>query len=333
MNEKLKSIAVLILSISLISLIIVVFYFYKQIHEENINLRNEIVEFKNISETIARSSVKWVTKDDLNNHLKNILTKDEVDIIKKDLSILNSRLFSVGQTVGTIRSHIVKLENSTKEGPENQVVVCNDGRIIDVYGYTKKAQIKELIDSNAAPLASVQFNASKDKPWSYEVFKRDYKISTVIGKKDSGQLTFHQKLQYVVPEVDKNKTYNIDILSSEFSQTQLKNSMFWFNPILDFNVFLGGEIYKFNNNENISYGVDAGLSLSSYGETRADSWFRLFRLGIGYDFGRHLVGLSVAPIMFNAGKPLPLLTNLYIGPRLSVDSSGLLLNVGIGSQF
>jgi hypothetical protein len=159
-----------------------------------------------------------------------------------------------------------------------------------------------------------------------------------VGKKDDGQLSFHHKLTYSLPDKEKDKKYAIELLSSDFIQTPLNNTMYWFNPILDIGAFAGGNVLSFANwsdNPNVvSFGMDLGLTLSSYGETKSDSWFRLFRLGVGYDAQRKAGHFSFAPITFNIGKPLPLITNLYISPSLAIDTAGgLIIALGLGVQL
>lgn len=338
-GNRFNSILTSFVAVLAIGLIVVAYFTWKSLREENQALRSEIVEAKKLTDTLIRSSTKWATKDDVTSSLSVLVTKEDLKAIQNDLDRLGSRLSAVGQTIGTIKAKIAQLESSDREGPENPVATCSDGKIIDIHGYTKKPQIKELEDSNKAPLASVQFDASKDKPWSYESYKRDFKIVTVVGKKDDGQLTFHQQLQYSVPDKNKDKVYNIELLSSEYMQVPLKNQMFWLNPVLDLNVFVGGNFHTFilgggRPDSVFSFGADIGLSLSSYGETKADSWFRLFRLGIGYDAERQSMHVSFAPFAFNVGKPLPLLTNLYLTPQVAIDSAGgVLLGIGIGPSF
>lgn len=338
-GSRLNSILTAFVAVLAIGLIIVAYFTWKSLRDENQLLRNEIVESKKLTDTLIRSSTKWATKDDVVAALSGLVTKEDLNKIQNDLNSLGSRLSAVGQTIGTIKAKIAQLEASDREGPENPVATCSDGKIIDVHGYTKKPQIKELEDSNKAPLANVQFDASKEKPWSYEAYRRDYKVVTVVGKKEDGQLTFHQQLQYSVPDKNKDKSYNIELLSSEYLQVPLKNQMFWFNPILDVNIFVGGNLYPFAQwsgrpDSMFSFGADIGLSLSSYGETKADSWFRLFRLGVGYDAERRAGHFSFAPFAFNIGKPLPLLTNLYLTPQIAIDTAGgLILGLGIGPHF
>jgi len=339
-TSKFNSVVTLIGVVLIAGLIVVGYFAWKSLSDENQKLRNEVVEFKQLTDTLVRSSNKWATKEDLEQQLKGMLNKEDLKALESDMSSLDSRLSAVGQTIGTIKRKVAAIEASDKVGPENSnPVTCEDGKLVDVYGYTKKPQIKELTDSNEAPVAEVEFNAAKEKPWSYEVYKRNHKLVTVVGRKDSGQLTFHHKLEYSVPDKDLNKQYKIELLSSDYIQVPLKSKMFWLNPKLDLNLFAGGNVYGFVQGPGrpesiVSFGADIGLSLSSYGETEIDSWFRLFRFGIGYNSERQAAHFSFAPFAFNIGKPLPLLTNLYLTPQLGIDTAGgLTVNLGIGPQF
>jgi hypothetical protein len=338
--SKFNSVATIVGVVLVLGVIVVGYFAWKSISEENTRLRNEITAFKHLTETLVRSSNKWATKDDLKTEMKDLLSRKDLKSLENDMESLDARLSAVGRTVGSIKRKVSELEKSDSEGPENpNVEKCDDGRIVDTHGYTKKPQIKELKNSQEAPVAKVQFDAAKKKPWQYDVYRRDHRLVTVVGKKESGQLTFHHKLEYSIPGIDPETLYPIDLVTSDYMQLPLKNSLYWFNPILDLNFFGGWRPYGFADGPGkssgiISIGVDAGLSLSSYGETRADSWFRLFRIGAGYNAERRAAHFSFAPFAFNLGKPLPLLTNLYLTPQLGIDTAGgLTINLGIGPQF
>ena len=339
-GSKFTAILVVVAVILILGLVIVGYFAYKSLMDENARLQSEVVEFKQLTQTLVRSSNKWVTKDDLANDLKTFMTKEDLAAVQSDIKKLGANLTAVGRTVGSISRKVAALERSDSEGPENpNVVVCEDGKLVDVHGYTKKPQIKNLTDINTAPVAKVEFDASKKAPWSYDVHKRDYYVTTVVSQKDSGQMVFHHNMTYTVPDVTKDKKYKVDLISSDFSQAQLESKMFWLNPKVDANFFAGGAVYRFAEGPGrpdsiVSLGVDVGLSLSSYGPTEVDSWFRLFRFGLGYNIERQAGHLSFAPFALNIGKPLPLLTNLYLTPQIAVDTGGgLTINVGIGPQF
>lgn len=338
-DNKLSSILIFILVILVVASIIAGYYVYKSLSDENAKLRSDITQFKKLTESLVRSSTTWATKDDLKNDLKGFLKKEDLESLENDIKKLGTDLTAVGKTVGVIGRKVVQLEASDREGPENpNVEVCDDGRLIDIHGYTKKPQIKLLTDMNLAPLAEVQFNAAKDKPWSYEAFKREYKLVTAVSKKETGQLVFHHNLEYSVPE-KSDKSYKVNLINSQYKQVPAKSKMFWLNPRLDVNFIAGANVYGFASGpgrpDNIlSMGLDLGLSLSSYGETKVDSWFRLFRFSLGYDIERRAGHFGFAPIAFNLGKPLPLLTNLYLSPQIGLDTAGgLTVDMGTGVQF
>jgi len=325
-NSKFNSIILFISVILILTLLVFGYFAWKSIKDENSRLVNEVTEFKKLTDTLIRGSNKWVDKDELNNELKKLLTKNDLQALEKDLKTLNSKLFAVGQTVGKLDKKISEREGSDSKGPDNEIEKCEDGRLIDIHRYTKNPQIKDIKDKNEATIAKVEFNASLVKPWSYEVFKRNYRLINVVGKKDSGQLTFYNKLEY---SIGNSKYFPVSLISSDYIQSKIGKGMYWLNPILDLNFFVGGKAHTFaegfGRDNLFSMGVDLGLSLSSYGETKVDSLFRMFRFGLGYDIERQAARVSFSPITLNVGYYLPLLTNLYISPQVGIDTGGGLL--------
>jgi hypothetical protein len=210
--------------------------------------------------------------------------------------------------------------------------------LIDTHGYTKAAQIKDVTDSNQAPLAEVSFDASKEKPWKYSVYERKFHLTTAIGKQDNGQLAFYHTLNYEVPEKSDQK-YSIKLTSSEYLQLPQSRKMFWWNPLLDVSLFAGANVHSFAIGPGradgvFSFGAELGISFSSYGYTKADNLWRFFRVGLGYDAERRTGHLSFSPALFNIGDPLPLLTNLWVYPYVGIDSGGgVLIGGGIGFQL
>jgi len=322
-----------------ILLVIAVGGILKNLMDENTKLRTEVTEFKQLTENLVRASTKWATKDDLDAKLKNMLTKEDRDALQRDLDSLKASLVAVGKTIGSLGKKVSELEASTSEGPQNpDIVECDDGRLVDVHGYTKAAQVKEITDANTAPLASVSFDASKEKPWKYSVYERKFHLSTAVGKQENGQFAFYHTLDYEVPEKSGSK-YRISLTSSEYLQLPQERRMFWWNPVLDAGLFAGANIHSFafgpgRSDGVFSFGAELGLSFSSYGYTKVDSLWRFFRVGLGYDAERRTGHLSFAPALFNVGDPLPLLTNLWLYPYVGLDSGGgVLVGAGIGFQL
>ncbi len=66
-----------------------------------------------------------------------------------------------------------------------------------------------------------------------------------------------------------------------------------------------------------------GLSFSGHGSTVNDLNWRLFRFGI--EPSPEKVGVSFCPGLYNVGKPLPLFSNIWIGPCYGYDGSSKIL--------
>lgn len=311
---------------------------YQKIMEENLKLRNEVTQFKTLTETLVRSSNKWTTKDDLKDSLATLLTADDLKALQDDIRKQSARISAVGRTVGKLSGKIAKLEESDQQGDKNpDVVACEDGRLVDIHGYTERTQTKRIQDNNKASVADVTFDASKEKPWDYELFGRQYNLTTVVSKKESGQLNFHHSLKYKT-SADGEKEYPIALASSEFKQIQLGSKFYWLNPRLDLGAFAGINVLSVpvlgDNTSLASVGVDLGLSISSYGENKLDSWWRFFRFGAGYNASRQAFQLSLTPAVFNLGKVLPLISNLYVGPQVGIDTGGgMTVNLGFDVQL
>lgn len=323
----------------LAGLIILGYLAYKSISDKNEQLRSEIIQFKQLTETLVRSSNNWTTKDDLRKSLANLLTPEDLRALERDIKAQGARLSAVGRTIGVISGRIAKLEESDSVGEENpNVEKCADGRLIDTHKYTQRPQNKRLKDSNDASVADVSFDASKKTPWNYEVFAKQFKLATIVSQRPSGQYIFHHNLKYSTT-ADGKKEYPIKITESTFQQTPLESMFYWINPKLDMNLFAGGKVLSFadgygRKEKTLSLGVDLGLSLSSYGETKLDSWWRFFRFGAGYDAYRNAGRVSFSPAMFNIGKIIPLITNMYLTPQVAFDTGGgMIINLGIGPQL
>lgn len=311
---------------------------YRQLMLENALLRSEVTEFKQLTDTLVRASTQWTTKSDLKDSLANLMTTDDLKALRADIRRQGAAISAVGRTVGQLDGRIARLEQSDSQGPTNgEVVKCEDGRLVDVHRYTERTQTKRVKDNNDASLADVTFDASKNKPWDYKVFGRQFNLTTVVSKKDSGQLNFYNVLKYKT-EADGTKEFPITLSSSEFKQVNPESKFYWLNPRLDLGVFAGVTALNVpilgNNDTLASAGADLGLSLMSYGETKVESWWRFVRLGAGYNLNRKAFQLSVAPALFNVGKVLPLITNMYLGPNVGLDSGGgLIINLGLGVQL
>jgi len=340
-KSKLGSILTFVGFMVVIGLGITLFFYIRDLKSNNDNLREQVISQKKLTESLIRASNKWVSKDELKKDLSSLLTKKDLDSLKDDLKTQGAAISAVGKTIGVLSGKISQLETSDEVGPvNNEVVKCEDGRLIDVHGYTKNVQKKIVKDSNKAPVAKVEFNAANKKPWMYKVYSKEYYLTTVVGKNNNGQNVYYHTLKYSVPSETGNKFYDIKIKSSEYKQSIIKNKMFWLNLRLDVVSFVGGRAWAFSqgwggrSGSLLSLGGDLGISLSSYGPTKVESIWRFFRFGLGYNAERQAAHLSFAPVSLNFGYYIPLITNIYLSPQVAIDTAGgLTINAGIGFQL
>lgn len=118
-------------------------------------------------------------------------------------------------------------------------------------------------------------------------------------------------------EVDNDDKKVTDISLKKFEmivEDQRQKQLFWFTPHLDLNL-VGSITYP---PPNSSLGIDLGISLSGYGLTRNDLDWRFLRVGLGLGDG---VFVSLTPVQWNLGAPIPLVSNIWLGLGLQYNLS------------
>ena len=175
---------------------------------------------------------------------------------------------------------------------------------------------------------------------------KDHRI-TIVGDAIKGELSYrlHQKFRGVLAESRlPGGGYNhyatfwelgprgedavkLKLESFKVVRTDERAPKFWWwNPHLD---LLGGIAFK----PDVSPHVELGLSVMSWGKTADDMHWRFLRVGVGV-VGREL-SLSLSPAMYNIGKPLPLVSNLWLTPTVGYlpMSGGWFGGLGISVVF
>jgi hypothetical protein len=100
-----------------------------------------------------------------------------------------------------------------------------------------------------------------------------------------------------------------------------KAEWIWWNPYIDI-----GAIAALTFPLSLSgYGA-IGLSIASYGATDMPDW-RFLRIGLAMNRG---LAFTVAPALFNIGKPIVLFRNLWLGPEFVYNLDG---RMGLGIFF
>jgi hypothetical protein len=134
------------------------------------------------------------------------------------------------------------------------------------------------------------------------------------------------------------KLYEIDESGEEIGEFELTKfnvivthpegkKFFWWAPHVDLGFGLSvNDRLLLNSNASI------GFSPMGFGLTKNDLTWKFLR--IGFEFSSETAGVSLDPVMWNAGSAIPLISNLWVSPfvSVSVDSSramGLHATVGL----
>ena len=257
---------------------------------------------------IGRAHTKF---GDANKYIKEL--EDE---IQKEIKEREGFITRIGKLEAELKAH--------GEGSGTTVVTIIDEKIVEVPAELSvlKGQLYQALENNKIVLVSSIMGNYKD-------FRLDIK-ATVQPKEGSVDLPInfeydlHQKfrgifVEDILPsgainnyfsfwEVDDNGKTVTDIRLTNFQviiNDKRKPKLYWWCPRLDVSAFL-----DVSGPLNVDHGIDMGLSLSAYGKTPNDLTWRFLRLGIGVGDD---ISLSLTPVLYNLGQPLPLLTNAWLG--------------------
>jgi hypothetical protein len=307
---------------------ILCFFGYRIYSDLKSDIQQSHVAYAQISETLARAENRMVTKLELDAFARQ--TGIDLKAIKKDLKGLGADLSAVGETIASIEGQIEENQGSddvVDHDPGEQPENCE---LCDVYGYTASTQIKD-IKVGEMPHAKVEFDASKEKPWTVKSDDIDVKVVTVLGESDEDDVTifYHTISMFnkTRPEL-ADKEFKLKITSSEFVQT-LDNSkeFYWWAPHLDLS-FDNGFILDTDGDDFYRAGASLGFNVMAYGRNKHDNDWRFIRLGVGINSKEHAY-VTLEPARYNIGKFIPLISDLWLGAGALYDGGwGISISIG-----
>lgn len=282
---------------------------------------NTTIAMKKLEDGIVRSESTYTNQDGLEKTLKDFSIK--MDVIQKDLDQLDANM----QSVNVVQAHTpgytgTNLSSTgTKPNPNPNLPTCKDGKCSDPYGYLSNEQEFKLFepfdDKMKIPFGSVIFKAWQEKPWDVKVFPREYQIVNVISEDDNGRQIVHN--EFMIKE--DGKTYQVPI--SAKTVQKIKEGQFHFNPRLYLGFNAGAVVYPIPEPTIMP---QLEVSMFDYGQSKFRPEWTFLDLGIGLHMqpndGSVLPALTISPVNYNLGAPLPLVDNLFIGPNLSMDTGG-----------
>lgn len=150
--------------------------------------------------------------------------------------------------------------------------------------------------------------------WKTGTYDLEFRVNTVESRAPDGGANLYSEI-YVENKMDgdsRGEKYALGIAHTEFTLVEPKDkSFFWWDPQLD----LGGA-WHFDQCGDVGSGIEAGLSLSSYGKVKGASEWRFVRLSLAG--GDHL-NVGAAPVSWNLGNILPVIKDLWITPEASIS--------------
>jgi hypothetical protein len=265
--------------------------------------------------------------------LDDSLSKLGLDSIKKDLNELDAKLTAINviltRTPGRNATNLVS--TGTKPKPPQEPLVpptlpCIEGTCInpDKFGYLNNEQflsINEPFGDSDIPFGKTSFKAWKEAPWSLQIFPRDYSVTTTLSQTEEGQYVVYNKFEIDV----EGKKYPVKISESKTIQAE-KESEFWFNPKVYLGIGVGSTVAPEFRAEVVP---TLGAAMFSYGPNKKQSTLSFLNVGIAAHTQDLAPALTISPVNYNIGEPIPLLENLFIGPTVSVDTNA---NVSISGS-
>lgn len=278
-----------------------------------------IDRYKKLSDSLQRASSEAATSEELDEFAEQ--NQLDLDLIREDLYQLGAELEAVASSSGKTKTIVRNHYNSTTVEPSTeQVPTCKeDGRPIDLHGYTKTIQTTKVEDSNGMQVAKVSFEAAKQAPWSSKVYGIEYTVNNTIGRKSNGQLVLHTELLASSPEAQPGRTFKVTGFQSRLLQTPQRARFDAWDPAIYLSGQFGLGVYP---GLQFSAAISLGLSTMSYGD------WRFLGVTIGLDGYQHTFFASFAPFLYNVGEPLPWFSDLYLGLYVGIDSE-LSVSTGI----
>lgn len=289
-----------------------------------------IIQMKDLENSIKRSQSSYVTSQ----YLDDSLSKLGMSEIKSDLKNLNAKLSAINivsvRTPGKNATNLVSTGTKPRPSLDSGLPAstpCIEGSCInpDKFNYLNNEQelsINEPFSDAEVPFGKTSFKAWEGAPWSLQVFQRNYVVSNTLSQTDEGQYVVHNKFEIEV----QGKKYPVKIAESTTIQAE-KESEFWFNPKIYLGLGVGSTITPEFRAEVVP---TIGAAIFSYGPNKKQSTLSFLNVGIAAHTQELAPALTISPVNYNIGEPIPLLENLFIGPTVSVDTNA---NVSISGSI
>jgi len=298
------------------------FVIYKQIEisQRQDAIENQIIAQKELADNIMRSMSQYASKEDIEKYAKD--QNVNLAAIKDDLDKMNAKLVAINTVVTNSKGQTGtgKGSTGTTPNPEPKPV---DPTNPDPHGYLSNRQefeLNEKFDNATVPFGKVGFSAWKDKPWDYNIYAREYQSTNVIGTDENQRHYIYNKFSVKVGD----KTYDLKISKSSTLEEYPQAKFSFWNPRLYLGMDVGAKVGTVPGAPpaRLEASPNINVSIMSYGKYKNQPDISVLQVGAGYGIDAKKPNISLTPIMYNVGKHIPLMNNLYIGPTVHLNTGG-----------
>lgn len=288
-------------------------------------LSTSITEMQQLQDNIVRNSGKTVSKADLDDFAKK--NDLNLSVIRNDLKKFNAQITGVSVISTNTPGYIGTNLSSTRVIKREDPILPTDPtpQNPDPFGYLKNTQVLNIDepfkDGTKVPFGETKFEAWKPTPWSFQIYPRSYNVSTVLATDDNGKHFVYNKFSIESNGVKKD----IKIDKADFVE-QLPNAQFRYSPRIMLGVGVAAKINPLAPDviPNIA------VSLFSYGQTKQNPSWSFLGLGVGVSVQDKAPAAIIVPASYNIGQHLPLMNNLFIGPVISINTTG---SIAVGGNI
>jgi len=311
LNDWQKKIFSVVGLIILISGLLLVIKYQRDIINKQAIIQNSLVEMKKIQGDVTRNQTQYATPEDINKIANSLDLK--LGPIKDDLNSLKAHITGI-QTISVNSDGVNKTNlNSTSVTPRTDIP---KNEPVDEFGYQRNAQnltLSETFGKNTIPVGNVTFKAWQKEPWSVLQYPRKYSVINVLGTDEDGKTYTYSKFA-----VETNgKVYNLDINDAKLTEL-LPENKFRFSPRL----FMGGDFGVSLLKPQFEFVPNLELMLFSRGVTSTYPSWLFLGLGLGYNTAGKNVLFMVSPVSYNVGQFIPFMKNLYLSTDIGIDVHG-----------
>lgn len=282
-----------------------------------------------LKDNITRIESSLLSSKDFEKRLSGL--DMDIGVIKRDLANVGGKIDGIiiaenktpgGSYIGLPSTGTTPIDNGSQVTDPN----CPNC-ILDPYKYYSNVQQLELSeplsDNTKVPWGSVEFNATKENPWSYNVKQRTYSTNVVLATDAEGDKRVYTKMSIKVDD----KRYDMPEVQTQYVERYPEPRFFLWNPAVTAGVDVG-----YSTNPNYSVIPSAQVFVSSYGKTKKDSKWRIGGVGAGYDAVTNNYTIMVTPFTYKPTSDGSVLQNTQLGPSVGVDVNGKVYG-GVGVKI